>query len=72
MGACVYKYMHCVQMRSYHTHYFGLPPVVCNRDLPDHNYKAANAAIAFIASFSRYSIVCLVILLPIKLFGKLT
>lgn len=55
-------------MRSYHTHYFGLPPVVCNRDLPDHMYKAANASIAFIASFSRYSIMCLVILLPTKLY----
>lgn len=55
-------------MRSYHTHYFGLPPVVCNRDLPDHMYKAANASIALIASFSRCSIMCLVILLPTKLY----
>lgn len=59
-------------MRSYHTHYFGLPPVVCNRDLPDHMYQAANASIAFIASFSRYSNVFSNFVTNKTLFGKLT
>lgn len=60
-------------MRSYHFHYyFGLPTVMCNRDLPGHMYKEASASIVFVASFSGYSIICLVISLPVKLFGKLT